>query len=35
MQREKSELKDLFKLIEVFTKKQKLFEKNNVKFNFI
>ena len=35
MQREESELKDLFKLIEIFTKKQKLFEKNNVKFNFI
>ena len=35
MQREESELKDLFKLIETFAKKQKLFEKNQVKFNFI
>jgi len=35
MRREESELKDLFKLIETFAKKQKLFEKNNVKFNFI
>ncbi|MCD5382516.1 di-trans,poly-cis-decaprenylcistransferase [Candidatus Gracilibacteria bacterium] len=35
MQREESELKDLFKLIETFAKKQKLFEKNQVKFEFI
>ena len=35
MQREESELKDLFKLIESFAKKKKLFEKNDVNFNYI
>lgn len=35
MEREESELKDLFKLLEKFTSKKDLFEKNQVKFNFI